>query len=617
MAFFTAASKADFQQQLKVALAQHVDEKLLPQVGLFAEQFFGIVALPELTQRRMTDLVGSTLASWRLLERFDPSSPVVQVFNPDYEKHGWQSTHSVVEVLHPDMPFLVDSVRMELTRRGYAIHTLQNSVLQVRRDGDGSLVELLPKGSSGDGSGAESLIFVEIDRCASAAALHELEQSLHGVLADVRLTVSDFPAMKAKAEEHHARLAMLQPADHAQLAESMDFMRWLAEDHFTFLGYEEFTVVEQGEGGRIIYDEASLLGLSRNLRTGLEADDQLIMPPALAYLQEPLLLSFAKAATPSRVHRPAYPDFVSIREFDEQGRVTRECRFLGLFTSSVYTQSVRRIPYIRSKVAEVIQRSHFDDSAHLGKELAQVVEVLPRDDLFQTPVDELFSTVMSIVQIQERNKIRVFLRKDPYGRFCYCLAYVPRDVYSTEVRQKIQQVLMDRLKASDCEFWTFFSESVLIRVQIPAASDPKQPQVDIRPAATGKRSGPGLPNLAGRLLQPGDGKLRRSPRHQRAGGLPERLPGRLPRALSRAHSAAVDMQHVLSLTEQRPLVMSFYQPLTAVSGQSGAALQALPCLNTSLALSDVLPILENLGLRVLGEFPYPPAAPGWPRVLDP
>jgi hypothetical protein len=109
-----------------------------------------------------------------------------------------------------------------------------------------------------------------------------------------------------------------------------------------------------------------------------------------------------------------------------------------------------------------------------------VLEVLPRDDLFQTPVDELFSTVMSIVQIQERNKIRVFLRKDPYGRFCYCLAYVPRDIYSTEVRQKIQQVLMDRLKASDCEFWTFFSESVLARVQLILRVDPKN-RIDIDP----------------------------------------------------------------------------------------------------------------------------------------
>ncbi|HAV03927.1 MAG TPA: hypothetical protein DCX47_02840, partial [Pseudomonas sp.] len=157
MAFFSAASKADFQQQLQTALAQHVDPKILPQLNLFAEQFFGIVALPELTERRMSDLVGSTLASWRLLERFDPAVPEVQVFNPDYEKHGWQSTHSVVEVLHPDMPFLVDSVRMELTRRGYSIHTLQTSVLQVRRAADGTLLELLPKDERAPDSHAESL----------------------------------------------------------------------------------------------------------------------------------------------------------------------------------------------------------------------------------------------------------------------------------------------------------------------------------------------------------------------------------------------------------------------------------------------------------------------------
>ena len=153
---------------------------------------------------------------------------------------------------------------------------------------------------------------------------------------------------------------------------------------------------------------------------------------ALDYLREPLLLSFAKAATPSRVHRPAYPDFVSIRELDAKGKVVKECRFMGLYTSSVYADSVSRIPFIRRKVAEIVQRSGFDPKAHLGKELEQVLEVLPRDDLFQTPVDELFNTAIAIVQIQERNKLRLFLRRDPYGRFAYCLAYVPRDVYSTE-----------------------------------------------------------------------------------------------------------------------------------------------------------------------------------------
>ena len=129
MAFFTAASKADFQHQLQAALAQHISEQALPQVALFAEQFFGIISLDELTQRRMSDLAGCTLSAWRLLERFDPAQPQVRVFNPDYERHGWQSTHTAVEVLHHDLPFLVDSVRTELNRRGYSIHTLQTTVL--------------------------------------------------------------------------------------------------------------------------------------------------------------------------------------------------------------------------------------------------------------------------------------------------------------------------------------------------------------------------------------------------------------------------------------------------------------------------------------------------------
>lgn len=600
MAFFSAASKADFQQQLQTALAQHVDPKILPQLSLFAEQFFGIVALPELTERRMSDLVGSTLASWRLLERFDPAKPEVQVFNPDFEKHGWQSTHSVVEVLHPDMPFLVDSVRMELTRRGYSIHTLQTSVLQVRRGADGSLLELLPKDERAADSHAESLIFVEIDRCASPTALRELEQSLLGVLADVRQVVGDFAAMKGKAVELQGRLEQVNLSINGdELDEIRDFMRWLADDHFTFLGYEEFSVQEQAEGGRIVYDESSLLGLSRSMRTGLSEEEQSLTAQSVSYLREPLLLSFAKAAMPSRVHRPAYPDFVSVREFDDEGRVVRECRFLGLFTSSVYTQSVRRIPFIRRKVETVVQRANFGSSAHLAKELVQVLEVLPRDELFQAPIDELFENAIAIVQIQERNRLRLFLRFDPYRRFCYCLVYVPRDSYSTETRLKIQQVLQERLEASDCEFSTYFSESVLTRVQFILRLDPSRAlQVDtVRLEQEVLQACRTWQDDYQSLVVERFGEARGT---HLLSEFPKGFPAGYRERFS-PQSATVDMQHVLDLSEERPLVMSFYQPITAEENRLHCKLYHL---NTPLPLSDILPIMENLGLRVLGEFPF-------------
>ncbi|MCF3995604.1 NAD-glutamate dehydrogenase, partial [Pseudomonas aeruginosa] len=199
MAFFTAASKADFQHQLQTALAQHLGDKALPQVTLFAEQFFSLISLDELTQRRLSDLVGCTLSAWRLLERFDRDQPEVRVYNPDYEKHGWQSTHTAVEVLHPDLPFLVDSVRMELNRRGYSIHTLQTNVLSVRRSAKGELKEILPKGSQGKDVSQESLMYLEIDRCAHAGELRALEKAILEVLGEVRVTVADFEPMKAKA----------------------------------------------------------------------------------------------------------------------------------------------------------------------------------------------------------------------------------------------------------------------------------------------------------------------------------------------------------------------------------------------------------------------------------
>jgi glutamate dehydrogenase len=601
MAFFTAASKADFQHQLTSALAQHISEQALPQVALFAEQFFGIISLDELTQRRLSDLAGCTLSAWRLLARFNHAQAQVRVYNPDYERHGWQSTHTAVEVLHEDLPFLVDSVRTELNRRGYSIHTLQTTVLSVRRGADGELLEVLPKGATGEDVLQESLMYLEIDRCAQAAELNVLARELEQVLVEVRVAVSDFEPMKAKVHELVALVDSTEfVADPQEISEIKTFLEWLVANHFTFLGYEEFVVSAEADGGHLRYDESSFLGLTRQLRGGLSADDLHIEDYAVKYLQEPLLLSFAKAAHPSRVHRPAYPDYVSIRQIDASGKVIKECRFMGLYTSSVYGESVRQIPYIRHKVAEIESRSGFDPKAHLGKELAQVVEVLPRDDLFQTPVDELFSTVMAIVQIQERNKIRVFLRQDPYGRFCYCLAYVPRDVYSTEVRQKIQQVLMERLKASDCEFWTFFSESVLARVQLILRVDPKQ-RISIDPQQLEKEVVQACRSWKDDYASLTVESFGEAHGTAVLADFPKGFPAGYRERFA-AHSAVVDMQHVLALSPSKPLVMSFYQPLA----QGGE--RQLHCklyhADTPLALSDVLPILENLGLRVLGEFPY-------------
>ncbi|PTU74875.1 NAD-glutamate dehydrogenase [Pseudomonas mangrovi] len=595
MEFFTATSKAEFLQQLQAALEAQVEVPARQGLARFAARFHGMAPLDELRQRRRADLLGCTLSAWRLLQHFLADQPQVRVYNPDYERNGWQSVHSVVEILHPDMPFLVDSVRIELKRQGHSIHTLQSSVLSVQRDAAGNLLELLeeprPEASR------EALIYLEIDRCAPGAALHALERALREVLDEVRLVVADFAPMREQLRAHRERLPAT--VEDAAVQEVRAFLDWLLDDHFTFLGYEEFELREDEQGTLIEYRQDSLLGLSRRLRGDLPESERRIDPLANSYLREPLGLSFAKAGQPSRVHRPAYPDFVSLRELDEQGQVRREYRFMGLYTSRVYIDSVRSIPFIRGKVEQIIQRAGFDASGHLARELEQILEVLPRDDLFQTPLDELFQTVTSILQIQERNLLRLFLRKDPYGRFVYCLAYVPRDLYSTETRLKIQQILMARLGASDCEFWTYFSESVLARVQFILPVDPATPlQIDAallqQEVAQACRS---WQDDYASLIVERFGEARGT---QLLGEFPQGFPAGYSERFA-AHSAVVDMQHLGSLDDEHRLVMSFYQPLSQESRRLHCKLYHA---DSPLALSDVLPILENLGLRVLGEFPF-------------
>lgn len=585
MAFFTARTVDDFLAQLQVELGKQMGHEPSIDLQQFSQRFFSIVPLDELLTRRLSDLAGCTLSAWHLLET-PRLAPCVQVFNPSYEQQGWQSPHTVVQVLVLDSPFLVDSLRMALTRHGLGIHSLQSVVLPVRHSSTDQPLEAM-----------YALIYFEVDRCAMNAELAALEQELLQVLAEVQLAVADYPALCAKAQNLLDNLLSQPSAASAvaedELNEARAFLSYLLDHHFTFLGYEYFVLQEDSEGVRQHFDTQQSLGLAR-----LTQPSQEPVPEAVAdYLKRPLLLSFAKSSRPGRVHRLAYPDYVSIRELDAQGQVVGEHRFSGLYTSAVYSQSVWQIPYVRGKVAQIVARSGFDRKAHLGKELEQVLEVLPRDELFQTPLDELFATAMAIVKIQERNKLKLFIRHDPYGCFVYGLIYVPRERYSSETRQNIQNLLMERLGASDCEFWTYFSESALARVQLILKVDPKNAQHP-DPLALEQEAiavcRTWQDDFAERLIE----SMGEAQATQWQADFPKGFPAGYRERFSAA-SAVVDAQHCLDLTAQRPLALNFYQEPW---GAEYAVHAKLYRLGEPLALSDVLPVLEHLGLRVLSEF---------------
>ncbi len=558
----------------------------------FTRQFWARVAAEDLDDRSLEDAAGMTIACLRHFQVRAWDAVDVDVENPRYARDGWASDHTVVRIAHPDMPFITDSVLMELSRRGLVTHHLQNVVFAAVRDAAGRLVGIDPQSPD---ARSEVLIYAEIDRL-ETERLAMLATELDSILKDVRACVGDFSAMKARLR---AIVEMLSssppPLAKDEVAETIAFLEWLQNGNFTFLGYREFDF--GGGTSRQVPD--SELGILRNRDPSSER--LLADQPAdtREFLLERTLLAFSKSGTRSRVHRPAYPDYIAVKRFDGNGEVVGEQGFLGLYTSTVYSERPDRIPLVRRKVANILARSGLDTNGFDGKILAHVLASYPRDDLFQCSEDELFATALAITQIHERRRTRVFLRRDRYGLFYTCLVYMPRDVYNTQVRVRIQQLLTTTLGAEDAPFDAYFSESILVRLQFiirvpPGGGD----RVDIAE----------LQNAVAALTRDWSQELRQALVQEcdEAEGrrLIERYLDALPASYreSRSERAAVaDILDMEALSAQRTLTMRLYRG--PEDPQDMFFLRVFH-LGEPLPLSDLIPVLEHLGVRAIGENPY-------------
>ncbi|WP_299230384.1 NAD-glutamate dehydrogenase [uncultured Halomonas sp.] len=595
-------ARQDLLKQLDERLSAKLDAAKAEAVGAFAEYFYAAVPLDDLEDRRLDDIYGATLSVWHFLQQFDPADPKVRVFNPDFEEHGWQSPHTFVAVLHEDMPFLVDSVRIELNRRGMTVHAIHNAVLATERDRGHRLLSVTSPKDSAAPAQRESLIVIEIDRHSDSEELQEMQASLEEVLVDVRTAVADFDPMRAKVEEALSELRsccppQTDPDDHA---EAITFLEWMLEDNFTFLGYDTYSVKGTADKESLEKEKGSELGVFRldqpryreRIRTELGIENG-------HYVLVPELLTFSKSAHHARIHRPTYPDYISIDRYDEQGRLIGEHRFLGLFTATVYNESPRNVPILRRKLKAVMEIAGFSPKGHNGKQLLQILEVYPRDDLFQIDTEELAQTALGILSIRERRRVRLFVREDLSGRFYSCLVFVPRDVFSTELRLRIQEMLCEELDATFGDFNTYLSESVLARIQFilrfkgdrPVEYEIKRLETKLAKLARNWRD-----DLHTACID-GFGE-------EQANRLMDRFRDAFPASYRddfSARTAVYDLHHIGELDEGEPLALSLYR-LVEEEG-SGVNLKLFHR-GAPIPLSDVLPMMENLGLRVLGERPY-------------
>ena len=553
----------------------------------FVYRFYAMDTRQDLLGGDQRELLGSTLSFWRFMESHDLSQPKIDVFNPTHSLHGWHSTHSVIRILHRDMPFLVDSVRMKLNEHGSAVHLIRNGTFICQRDTGHQRV------SASDESGGrrEAFIYVEIDRIEEEAELARLQEQLIAVLNDVVRVVDDFKSIKSRV------FGLMKAMGQAGESEVHDFLGWLLSDRFTFLGFEELKVVERGSRRGLIRSADSLLGLLRPMHHGELGQEQLEPFADKAFFQRKEHLSFSKAAVRSSVHRPAYPDFISVRQFDEQGQIISESRIVGLYTSPVYRQSPQKIPFIRHKVDGIVKRAGLEAGSHHGKDLAQILEIFPRDELFQTEENELYETVMAILRIQERKQIKIFIRQDAVGPFCSVLVFVPRDIYSTNLRIRIEDILCSRLQAIDSEFTTYFSESLLARVhftlKLRGRIDYNRDSIteEIAQAASTWED-----DFYGVALEfYGEAKGNRLVATYAEGFSAGYREAFTPQ------SAVEDLRHFEAINKDMPISMGFYRSLDDEPGQIHFKLYHFV---KPIPLADQIPIIENLGLRVLGEHPY-------------
>ncbi|MFF3405652.1 NAD-glutamate dehydrogenase [Streptomyces sp. NPDC002742] len=582
----------------------------------FLQRYYLHTAPEDLTDRDPVDVFGAAFSHYRLAENRPQGTANVRVHTPTVEENGWTCSHSVVEVVTDDMPFLVDSVTNELSRQGRGIHVVIHPQFVVRRDLTGKLIDVLPARPSAEelphDAHVESWIHVEIDRETDRADLKQITIDLLRVLSDVRESVEDWEKMRDAALRIAEELPKEPTADDLrdqEVEEARELLRWLSGDHFTFLGYREYQLREDDSLAAV---PGTGLGILRSDPPHGGDDSHPVSPSferlpadARAKAREHKLLILTKANSRATVHRPSYLDYVGVKKFDENGDVIGERRFLGLFSSAAYTESVRRVPVVRRKVEEVLRGAGFSPNSHDGRDLLQIMETYPRDELFQTPADELRAIVTSVLYLQERRRLRLYLRQDEYGRYYSALVYLPRDRYTTGVRLRIIDILKEELNGTSVDFTAWNTESILSRLhfvvrvepgtELPQLSDSDKERIEARLVEAARSWADGFAEA-----------LTAECGEERAAELLRRYGNAFPEGYKADHSprsAVADLVHLQALGQElsKDFALSLYEPVGAAPGERRFKIYRT---GEQVSLSAVLPALNRMGVEVTDERPY-------------
>ncbi|WP_223291776.1 NAD-glutamate dehydrogenase [Defluviicoccus vanus] len=595
---------ADFQRD---ELLDHIAETAARRLGEdaarslvpFFATFYAHVPLDELRGSASDTLVAAALAHWRLAQQRPSGLARIRVYNPSLEVDGWTSEHTVVEVVTDDMPFLLASVTAELRRQGLDVLLVIHPVVRVRRTEAGDLLELA--GENDAQAIAESFIHVEVGRQATTR-LAAIADGVATVLADVKDAVTDLQPARQRLQAIIDTLPTSLPGQSADdVAEVHAFLTWLYKTHFTFLGYTVYVVERQGDVDMVVVEPGSGLGVLRDPATVVFDDirpGQPVPPAARVFLERPELLAVSKASRHSTVHRPTHMDTIVIKRLDG-GKVTGVHLIVGLFGSAAYTVSAREVPLLRRKIEHVLDLAGFAPRSHDARALINILETFPRDELFQVTEDYLLRVALGVLHLQQRPRVALFVRRDDFDRFVSCLVYVPRDRFTTELRLTIQAILERAFAGTVTAHFNQVTDAPLARLQVYLRTSPDDvPEHDIGDVEAEIVAA--CRSWADQLLQAltvgrGEEEGRRL-----LGRYADAFPPSYRERFTAGHAVA-DISEIEGVLAGGRLRITLYRPLTADDHQMRFKLfhpeEPIP-------LSQVLPVLENLGLKVIDEVPH-------------
>jgi glutamate dehydrogenase len=567
------------------------------QARLFLEQYVSDVPVSDLVGRSPDIMAHIAFSHLEFAAQRRKGQPKLRIYTPTEKEFGYASPYTFVELVNDDMPFLVDSVTAAINRHDLTVHITVHPIIRLVRDSRGKVTSVADLDS--DEGNRESFIRFAVDRETDEKQLKLLEQEIRKVLADIRVAVRDWKKMRQKMVDAEDLLESGPTrADEALRSESKEFLQWLADDHFTFLGYREYKLSHRGKKVFLNPVKDSGLGLlSRQERGGhaIELSDEM---RRLTRSKDWLILT--KANSRSTIHRHAYLDYIGVKVYDKNGVASGERRFIGLFASAAYSETPRNIPLLRHKITKIFERGHVEQDGHRGKALLHIINTYPRDELFHASVQDLARTTTGILNLQDRQKVAFFLRRDPFRRFFSCLVYIPREKYTTLIRRKVETILIDAFDGISADSSVQISDSALARVRILVHTG-----VGERPPISIQK----IEDMIANVVVTWSDKLRdelsesfglddgpKLYRRYRDVFPPGYQTDVAPRE---ACSDVGRIEEMLAVGSQRSV--DLYKPKGALPGHMHFMIYSF---GEPVALSEALPLLEDMGVDVYTEHPY-------------